>query len=229
MLDKTDRLTLPCRTYVTGRPPQAHPANGSRRPEGQRERLVAAVSKAAAEHGYAGLTIERIVDYAGVDRDVFDAHFDSREQGLLAAQEAFLERLLWEATGACERPGPWPLRLRAALRAVLSSLIESAALARVLTVEADAAGLPLMERRLAALDDFARLMRRGREGHPTPALPEVTERVLVGGVASLLRQRLLREEPTATAPLEAELTELLLIPYLGRPEARRVASEPPPP
>jgi hypothetical protein len=174
------------------------------------------------------LTIERIVNYAGVDREVFDAHFESREQGLLAAQEAFLERLLWEATGACERPAPWPFRLRAGLRAVLSSLIESAALARVLTVEADAAGLSLMERRLAALDDFARLLRRGREDHPAARpLPEVTERLLVGGVASLLRQRLLREELAATAPLEVELVELLLIPYLGRQEARRIALEPP--
>jgi AcrR family transcriptional regulator len=210
------------------RPPQTHPAAGSPRPDGQRKLLVAAISKAAAEHGYAGLTVDRIIRYAGVERAVFDAHFESREQGLLAAQEEFLDRLLWEATGACERPAPWPLRLRAGLRAVLSSLIESAALARVLTVEADAASLPLAERRLAALDQFASLMRSGREDFPAAApLPEVTERLLVGGVASLLRQRLLREEPTATASLETELVELLLIPYLGRDEARRIALEPP--
>jgi AcrR family transcriptional regulator len=210
------------------RPPQIHPAAGSPRPDDQRKLLVAAISKAAAEHGYAGLTIDRIIRYAGVERAVFDAHFESREQGLLAAQDEFLERLLWEATGACERPAPWPLRLRAGLRAVLSSLVESASLARVLTVEADAAGLPLAERRLVALDEFARLMRSGREDFPAAApLPEVTERLLVGGVASLLRQRLLREEPTATASLETELVELLLIPYLGREEARRIALEPP--
>jgi AcrR family transcriptional regulator len=210
---------------VAGRPPQPDPVTG---PEGQRERLVAAISKAAAEHGYAGLTIDRILHNAGVERTVFDAHFESREQGLLAAQDAFLERLLWEATGACERPVPWPDRLRAGLRAVLSSLIENASLARVLTVEADAAGLPLAECRLAALDEFARLLRSGREAFPEAvALPDVTERMLVGGVASLLRQRLLREEPTATATLESELLELLLIPYLGRREARRISLEPP--
>jgi AcrR family transcriptional regulator len=213
---------------VAGRPPQPHSVAESRGPEGQRERLVAAISKAAAEHGYSGLTIDRIIRNAGVERVVFDAHFESREQGLLAAQDAFLERLLWEATGACERPVPWPERLRAGLRAVLSSLIENASLARVLTVEADAAGLPFAESRLAALDEFARLMRSGREFFPAAErLPDITERVLVGGVESLLRQRLLREEPAATGALESELLELLLLPYLGRQDARRTAREPP--
>lgn len=213
---------------MAGRPPQSQPGNGSRSADDERGRLVAAVAKVAAEHGYSGLTVERIAGYAGVGREVFDAHFDSREQGLLAAQEVFLERLFWEAGAACERVAPWPLRLRAGFHAVLGSLVESAALARVFTVEADAAGLALAERRLVALDDFARLMRGGREGFPVAAaLPEPTERVLVGGVASLLRQRLLREEPTVTPPLELELTELLLIPYVGPGEARRIALEPP--
>lgn len=215
---------------MAGHLPKSEPEDGSQRPDGQRERLVAAVSKAAAEHGYAGLTVERIVSYAGVDREVFDAHFDNREQGLLAAQDIFLEHLLGEAAGACEQPAPWPVRLRAGLRAVLASVTESAPLARVLTVEADAAGLSLAEHRLAALDDFAQLMRRARGDFPVVApLPDLTERLLVGGVASLLRQRLLREEPTATPGLEIELFELLLMPYLGREEARRVALEPPAP
>lgn len=196
-------------------------------PEGsdaERERLVAAISKTAAEHGYTGLTVARVVTSSGVDREVFEAHFDNCEQGLLAAQETFFGRLLGEASGACELSAPWPYRLRAGLRAVLSALTEGAALARVLTVEVDAAGLALAERRLVALDDFARLMRNGREDHPGAAsLPAVTERMLVGGVASVVSERLLREEPTATPALEAELTELLLIPYLGQVEARRVA------
>lgn len=212
---------------MVDRPPHPKSGNGSQRPDGPRERLIAAISKTAAEHGYAGLTIERIVSSAGVRREDFDAYFESREQGLLAAQDLFLQRLLGEAAAACERSVPWPSRLRAGLRAVLASLLESAALARVLTVEADAAGLALAERRLVALDDFARLMRSGREHSPrAAALPDLTERVLVGGVASLLRQRLLREEPASTPTLEVELAELLLLPYLGHEEARRVALKP---
>jgi AcrR family transcriptional regulator len=210
----------------------AHLSDGSRSLDGDRDRLVAAIARAAAEHGYAGLTIERIVAYAGIDREAFDAHFEGREQALLAAQDLFLERLLWEATAACERVAPWPVRLRAGLRAVLSSVIESAALARVFLVESDAAGPALAERRLTALDDFAELLRRGRHEHSAVAgLPDVTERILVGGVASMVGQRLLREESPSTVAFEEELTELLLIPIFGVEEARRIASAPadPPP
>jgi AcrR family transcriptional regulator len=207
--------------------PQPPLRNGAGGPWGDRDRLVAAISKAAAEHGYEALTIEQITGYAGLSREAFDAHFDSREQGLMAAQEVFLKRLLAEASSACEGAAPWPVRLRAGLQAVLASLIESYALARVFTVEADAAGLALAERQLVALDDFARLMRAGRDGLPdTATLPTITERLLVGGVASLVRERLLLEEQAVPPPLEAELTELLLIPYVGRAEARRVALEP---
>jgi AcrR family transcriptional regulator len=214
---------------VTGRPPKPLPGDGSQLPDGERERLVAAVAKTASEHGYAGLTVERIVHYSGLDRETFDAHFQSRDQGLLAAQEAFLERLLGDATHACEQPEPWPQRLRAGLHAVLSSLLESADLARVFVVEAGpTAGLALADRQMVALEDFARLLRSSRRDWPAAArLPDVTERLLVGGIASLVNQRLLREEGAATPSLQSELTEFLLFPYLGAGEARRIALEPP--
>ena len=46
---------------MAGGPHRQDLVGGSARPEGQRERLVAAISKAAAEHGYAGLTIETVL------------------------------------------------------------------------------------------------------------------------------------------------------------------------
>jgi AcrR family transcriptional regulator len=212
---------------VAGGPSQPQPGDRARPPAAERERLVAAVSRTAAEHGYSGLTVERIVDAAGLDRAAFDAHFESREQSLLAAQEAFIESLLLDATHACEAPEPWPLRLSAGLRAVLSALRESASLARVFVVEADSSfGLVLAERRLVALDDFAGLLRLGRQDWPSAGrLPQLTERALVGAVASLVDQSLLREELAAMPTLETELTELLLIPYVGTGEAKRIALE----
>lgn len=212
---------------MAGRPPLPSPSEEPQQPDGERQRLVAAISKTAAEHGYAGLSVEKIVDSAELDRDVFDAHFGSRDEGLVAAQELFIQHLLFDAVHACEREGSWPMRLARGLRAVLAGLGERAELARVFVVEADAAArLMLAEQQLTALDEFAALLRLGRQDWPAAAeLPKLTERALVGGIASLINQRLLREEPAATRSFEAEVTELMLIPYVGGREARRIALE----
>ena len=69
---------------------------------GQREMLVDAYGKAAAEHGYAKLEVAHVLRYAGVSRASFDVHFESKEQGLIAAQDAFLDRLWLDVTGACD-------------------------------------------------------------------------------------------------------------------------------
>jgi AcrR family transcriptional regulator len=204
-----------------------------RRPEldpedsgGERERLVSAVAKAAAEHGYTKLTVDQIVRYAGVPRSTFDAHFESKEQGLIAAQDAFFDRLWLDVAAACDAPDRWPLKVRAALAAVLTSLVEASNLARVFAVEAAAASLAAAERQFAALDQFASLLRGGRHLYPEAAsLPDATERALVGGIASILSGHLLMEDPQAIPRLQGQLVELVLIPYLGEGEARRVATD----
>lgn len=178
-----------------------------------------------AEHGYAELTVDQVVNYAGTSREIFEAHFESKEQGLVAAQDAFLERLWLDAAHACEELEEWPLKVRAALGAILSSLVEASALARVFAVEACSVSLAAAERQYAALDQFAALLRGRRRDHPLAAsLPDATERALVGGIASIVSGHLLMEDPQAIPPLETELVELVLIPYLGEGEARRMAT-----
>lgn len=190
-----------------------------------RERLVAAFGKAVAEHGYAELTVDQVVNYAGTSRDIFEAHFESKEQGLVAAQDAFLERLWLDAVHACEDLEEWPLRVRAGLGAILASLVEASTLARVFAVEACAVSLAAAERQFAALDQFAALLRDGRRVYPrAESFPDATERTLVGGIASIVSGHLLMEDPQAIPRLETELVELVLIPYLGESEARRMAT-----
>jgi AcrR family transcriptional regulator len=196
------------------------PENSAR----ERERLVSAVAKAAAEQGYARLTVDQILRYAGVPRATFDAHFESKEQGLIAAQDAFFDRLLLDVVAACDGPGGWPFKVRAAVAAILTSLVEASNLARVFAIEAAAASLAAAERQFAVLDRFAILLREGRHCYPEAALlPDVTERALVGGIASVISTHLLIEDWQAIPDLERQLVEFLLIPYLGEGEARRIA------
>ena len=191
---------------------------------GERERIVAAISKTACEHGYAKLSLEQVLRYANVPRSTFDAHFASKEQGLIAAQDAFLDRLWLDVVSACDSPAKWPLKVRRALGAILSSLVEASDLARVFAVEAAAVSLVAAERQFAALDQLATLLREGRRHYPDAAsLPDVTERALVGGIVSIVSAHLLMEDRQAIPGLEEQLVELVLIPYLGEGEARRVA------
>lgn len=189
---------------------------------GERGRIVTAIAKAVAEYGYAQLTVEQVLAHAGVTPEEFEAHFPSLEQGLIAAQEDFLERLRLEVAAACDLDRAWPDNVRAALDAALAYVADANAMARAFAVEATAASLVASERQYAALETLADLLREGRRFYPRAAeMPATTERALVGGVASIVADRLLSEEPKALIDLEPQLVEFLLLPYLGRAEASK--------
>lgn len=192
--------------------------------EAERSRFIAAFGKAASEHGCRDLTVEQVARYAGTSRDRIELHFASKEEGLVAAQDAFLNRLWLDVLDACETAGEWPTRVRAALRSVIFSLAEASTLARVFTIEVTAANFAAAERQFAVLDGFARLLRDGRRLYPDASdLPAATERALVGGIASIISGHLLAEEPRALAALEPELVEIVLVPFVGLSQAKKVA------
>jgi AcrR family transcriptional regulator len=209
---------------VAGGQPQRRPRADPEAGEEPRARLLAAVAKAAGEQGYEKVTVERAARYAGVSQAAFEELFASREQALMAAHNSFFERLWTEAVVACEGDAPWPERVRAAVAAILASVVEASSLARAFMVEAAATSLAGAERQVAAMDRFAELLREGRRLYPKArTLPDATERTLVGGVASVVSGCLLAEDPQALPALEHQLVELVLIPYLGVERAKRVA------
>jgi AcrR family transcriptional regulator len=190
----------------------------------ERDRVIAAYSKVASELGYRGLAIDRVARYAGISTERCAEHFPTEELGLIAAQDAFMDRLWSEVLAACGAAGGWQEGVRSSLGAVLDVLIEASPLARVFMVEATAASIAAAERQYAFLDRLADLLLRGRVAYPRAALlPHSTERLLIGGTMSIVCERLLAEEPAALSALEPELLEFLLGPYLGPEEAHRQA------
>lgn len=190
-----------------------------------RARLVYAFSRAAGERGYAQLDIDLVCRYAGVSTERFREQFETIEQALEAAQEAFLQRLWLDLVAACEAGEDWPDRVRAGVTALVGSLSEASAAARVFAIEAPGVSFVAAERQFAALDRLAALLRDGRSLYPQAAqLPEVTERALIGGVVSIVCEHLLAEDPQAIPALRRQLIEILLTPYLGFEQARAVAA-----
>jgi AcrR family transcriptional regulator len=175
-----------------------------------RRSVIDAFAKLAVERGYAGTTVGAVAAAAGVSRGAFYRHFDSKRQCLIAAFDAYFDRLVDEVGEAME--------------AGLGFLAETAGFARLFAVEALAAGPAVLVRRFAGMERLVLLLRAGRDLYPEAGEAAVlTEPVLVAGIASVVTAALLFEEDGGLPALEVPLVEILLTPYLGPAEARQVA------
>ena len=193
--------------------------------QADRRRLIDAFTKIASERGYGSTTINDVAAAADLPRGVFFEHFSSKRQCLSAAYDTFFERLVAETKQNMDSDGEWPLQVKAAVGAGLGFVAETATRSRFFAVDALAAGPVILERYLAAMNRIVPLLREGREHSPQAGeLPELTEPVLIGGIAGLLSGSLLDEDLTRLAAVESELVEMLLTPYVGRDEAKRVAA-----
>lgn len=199
--------------------------SGGRDPAEERERLVDAFTKVAAERGYAATAVEEVAAEAGLGRAAFAAHFRDKQQCLLAAYDHFFDRLIGEVEDAMDLEAPWPRQVESGVEAALGFVIESAGAARVFAVEAPAVGPPAIDRYIVAIERIVALLRLGRErSREAAALPALTEAVLVAGAVSLVTAALLAEEQERLPDLQAGLVEVLLLPYVGSDEAPEPAA-----
>jgi AcrR family transcriptional regulator len=190
-----------------------------------RERLIDAFTRTAVERGYAATTVKEVAAAAGIPEEVFYDHFEGKAQCLGAAYDTFVDRLLAETRQTVGPERDWALRVKSAVPAVLSFVGETPTRSRFFAVEALSAGPLMLDRHSAATDRVVPLLRDGRERFPEAAdLPDMVEPVLIGGVAGLVSSVLLAEEHARLAEMERELVEILLTPYSGREEARRIAA-----
>lgn len=190
--------------------------------ENQRERLLNGVVEAVAEHGYNETTIARIAEAAKISRRTFYEHFEGKEECFLAAYEMIDAHVRTAMLAAGEPDGPWPERVRQRLAALLEVLDRDAAVARFYLVEPLVAGGDLAARYRDAMQLLAETIR------PEPGLAdldvEVRDQALMGGVTTLISRRLRADDASRLEELLPDLVELVLAPYLGREEARRVAA-----
>ncbi len=194
----------------------------------QRQRLLAAAAQALAEHGYAEMTVEHVLVLAGVSRTTFYENFDNKRECVLAAHELAFNRLAGELVGACATEPEWGEKVAAGLGAAVEFATRAPQDGRLLVIDAVAADPVLASRVLASNDFFVGLLRNGREQCPRATeLPELTERALIGAVTSVIGARLMSGQIDRLAELHPQLTELVLLPYLGSSEARRVAKATP--
>ena len=155
-----------------------------------------------AEVGLEDASIGRVCKRAGVSRRTFYEIFHDRDECLLGAFDAAVERIAEPVLAAWQGNGSWRERIRAALAALLEQLDAEPATARVCVVEALKAGPNVMERRARIVAVLVDAVEQGRgEAKPGSEPPPLAGQGVVGGALSVLHERLL--EASSRMDLEA--------------------------
>ena len=190
----------------------------------QRERLIAGLATAVAEHGYQAVTITHITKQARVSRRVFYANFESKEECFLAAFEVVVGHIRELAAEAVAPIPDWPRRAVAASRAVLSFLASEPDLARLCLVESQSAGPAVTARFHEAVHEAAPFLEQGRaERERGRELPPSTEESTIGALVLLASRKAAAGEAPQLEDLLPDFAEFILAPYLGADEAARLA------
>jgi AcrR family transcriptional regulator len=182
----------------------------------QRERIMAAVAQAAAEFGYAEMSVEAVVSRAGVSRRTFYEHFKNKEDAFLAAYDAVvrqqarhIRRAYLEETTVCQRLG-------AGIRAYLELIANEPDVARMCIVEVLAAGPRAIARRNEAMQMFAELIEDNiHELLPGCQRATLAAETIVGGIHEVVFSRILANRIDELPGLADDLLATILMLELG--------------
>jgi AcrR family transcriptional regulator len=196
----------------------------------QRARLREATAAVFAEQGYAALSVSSVIERAGVSRATFYKLFDGKLDCVLAARGDALDSLDEAISEACSRHRDWPRAVAAGTEAALSFSAGHPADAKLILSSCHAPSEPQLSDGERGID--GRLLERLREGaggSPSTRSPgELIERAAVGAVISLVATFLAAGKADSLPELRPSIVQILLGPYLGVNEARRVALGDPP-
>jgi AcrR family transcriptional regulator len=197
----------PARGTVSGRDRVHRQARARRSPrrlpggESQREALLGAVVEVAAREGFPTTTLAQVIAQARVSRRTFHEHFADKEDCFLAALGDAWARLLAEMRAAISLQPERSLQLT--IRTLVSFAGSEPAAAHVLLIESMAGGSRALDARDRAIDQIAQAIEASYESlDPATTLPDVSARMLIGGVCRLLASRLRHSQQATPGLLE---------------------------
>jgi AcrR family transcriptional regulator len=190
--------------------------------EDQRQRLVAAVPRVVAEHGYEATSVADIVKAAAVSRNAFYENFADKQACFAAAHEACHERLLAILERPCEKGASVEERIETALGAALNTLAAEPEVARLLFVEAPSAGEEIALRHHEWLRRYGTLLRSAvPQAVAKSSLAVEIDQVIVGGIASRVASEVLQGRASQLRVLTPHFVDYVLAFYgPGQPDPR---------
>jgi AcrR family transcriptional regulator len=187
----------------------------------QRERLLAAMLRATAELGYREVSVQDVLDRAGVSRPTFYEHFENKEASFLAAFDNAAGRLRKRLEDAAAEGEGWRQRLRLSLEELLRFVAEDHDAAMSLIVDGRGACPDALARRDELLDRFSSCLdEMVRAEAPAGQGPSaIAAAGIVGGIEALLYSRLNRGETSGLRDLLPSLMYFAVLPYEGHEAA----------
>jgi AcrR family transcriptional regulator len=187
----------------------------------EREQLLEAMVRVAAEKGYEAATVTEVIEVAGVSRATFYDNFEDKQACFLEAYDAVIDVLVAHVTSAFESAAgqPWPRRIAVGLGALVELLAAESDIARMAMVEVTAAGDDARERYRGALARFTPFLEEGRTySGQGDELPADTARFAIGGATSMIFDEIRAGRGPELGRVLPDLVFAVLMPYLG-PEA----------
>ncbi len=182
--------------------------------EDQRRRLVDAVPRVVAEHGYEAMSVADVVKAAAVSRNAFYKNFADKQECFAAAHEACHQRLLAILEQPCDRGSSVEERVEAALGRGLDLLAAEPEVARLLFVEAPSAGEEIALRHHEWLRRYGTLLRSTiPQAAEKSSLAVEIDQVIVGGIASRIASELLQGRASQLRILTPHLVDYVLAFY----------------
>jgi AcrR family transcriptional regulator len=178
----------------------------------QRERILTAVAHAAADLGYAEMSVEAIIARAGVSRRTFYEHFRNKEDAFLAAYDAVVHQQARHIRRAYFEEQTVRERLRAGIRAYMQFTASEPELARMCIVEVLAAGPRAIARRNEAMRMFAEIIEDNiHELIPGCRRAALAAETIVGGIHEVVFSRILANRIDELPDLADDLLATILM------------------
>jgi AcrR family transcriptional regulator len=191
----------------------------------QRQRLIAAMTQVAAEHGRRAASVELVCERAGMSRRTFYDHFTDGEQCFVSAIGQAFDQLFAAITAAVgAEPQDWEDRACTTVAALIATLDRDRTLARLCVIEPYSGSPVALSIRHAAVHRLALVLAAGATVGDA-ALRDAAARGAVGAILELATDPILAGEPLQ--PILAPALYTALAPFTGRRVASRRAADPP--
>lgn len=191
--------------------------------EHQRARVLKLVTPIFAKRGYQGTSVDDLLAAGKVGVSNFYSLFEGKEDCFLETFESIVDFARGRVADAAAPAERWAEAACLGLREMLGLVVSDQRAARVVLIEAQAAGPEATRRYEALLDDATAWLHAGRvELAAEEALPFAFERSVIAGLAYYLQQCLLSGSIPEPDELFTEVSSVVLAPVIGGEELRRL-------